>query len=58
MKQWGVYSSNPIVSEDGQSEAFAQKLDPHGKGGGLVDGQIIREFPAPARGLDAAMTAA
>ena len=47
MKQWGVYANNPIVSEDGRAEAFAQKLDPHGKGGGLVDGRIIREFPSP-----------
>jgi protein gp37 len=58
MKQWGVYASNPIVSEDGHPEAFAQKLDPHGKGGGLVDGRIIREFPRPAADFDTAMTAA
>jgi protein gp37 len=58
MKQWGTYASNPIVSEGGRSEACAQELDPYGKGGGLVEGQIIREFPVPTEGLGTAMTAA
>jgi hypothetical protein len=58
MKQWGVYASNPIVSENRCSEALAQKLDPHGKGGGLVDGHLVREFPARPKRLGTAMTAA
>lgn len=46
-KQWGAYESNPIVAEQGLSEADAEKLDPktNGKGGGLLDGRLWRDFP-------------
>ena len=44
-KQWGTYSSNPLVVEQGMSIAEAKALDKYGKGGGLVDGELVREFP-------------
>ena len=44
-KQWGRYANNPIAM--GQDLELARLLDPHGKGGGLVDGQLIREHPVP-----------
>jgi protein gp37 len=51
-KQWGHYRSNPLVHEDGMSEADAEMLDPKsfGKGGAHLDGVLWREFPiyAPA----------
>ncbi|MEA2841828.1 MAG: hypothetical protein QOF41_3158 [Methylobacteriaceae bacterium] len=46
MKQWGSYTNNPIVVEAGLDEAEAKGSDPYGKGGGLVDGKLVREFPA------------
>jgi protein gp37 len=45
-KQWGTYASNPLVFEDGLSPKKAQLKDDEGKGGGLVDGSIVREFPS------------
>lgn len=45
-KQWGAYSDNPLVAEQGLTAAAAAKLDPHGKGGALLDGQLHRAFPA------------
>jgi|EndMetStandDraft_8_1072994.scaffolds.fasta_scaffold196773_1 protein gp37 len=46
-KQWGTYQSNPLVQEDGLSPAEAKRRDPpnNGKGGGLLDGRLHREFP-------------
>ena len=44
-KQWGTYESNPLVMERGMSPADAKSLDEFGKGGGLVDGELVREFP-------------
>jgi protein gp37 len=44
-KQWGRYQNNPLVCEDGLPPSSAAVQDRHGKGGGLVDGQIVREFP-------------
>ncbi len=44
-KQWGTYSSNPLVVEQGMSIAEAKALDKFGHGGGLVDGELVREFP-------------
>jgi protein gp37 len=44
-KQWGTYSSNPLVVEQGMSIVEAKALDKYGKGGGLVDGELVREFP-------------
>jgi hypothetical protein len=44
----GTYSSKPLVVERGMSIAEAKKLDKYGKGGGLVDGVLVREFPLPS----------
>jgi hypothetical protein len=27
----------------------AKRADPFGKGGGLIDGELVREFPTPRR---------
>ena len=47
LKQWGTYKSNPIVFEQGENRVAAEYLDPpsNGKGGGLLDGSLIRQFP-------------
>jgi len=47
LKQWGSYSNNPLVLEDGLSIEEAMRADPpeNGKGGGRLDGTILREFP-------------
>ena len=34
-----------LVVEQGMSIAEAKALDKYGKGGGLVDGELVREFP-------------
>ena len=49
-KQWGTYRSNPLVIEAGMSHREAGEVDPpsHGKGGALLDGRLLREFPARA----------
>jgi hypothetical protein len=44
-KQWGTYSSNPLVVEQSMSIGEAKRVDPCGKGGGLVDGALLREYP-------------
>jgi protein gp37 len=49
-KQWGSVKNNPLVFEQGMSAKSASAADPHGKGGGLLDGQLHRKFPNP-RGL-------
>jgi protein gp37 len=46
-KQWGTYESNPLVCEQGMSKKDAAAADPNGKGGGLLDGEIVRHFPIP-----------
>jgi protein gp37 len=46
-KQWGTYASNPLVFESGLTLKKAQQKDTEGKGGGLIDGCIVREFPTP-----------
>jgi protein gp37 len=48
-KQWGTYRSNPLVTEEGMEIEEAKRADPFGKGGGLVDAEIVREFPTPLR---------
>jgi protein gp37 len=48
-KQWGTYGSNPLVIEQGMTITDAKVMDKFGKGGGLVDGKLIREFPVPVR---------
>ncbi len=47
LKQWGHYGSNPWVVEHGCSLRDAATLDPicNGKGGGLLDGRLHRNFP-------------
>lgn len=49
-KQWGAIGNNPLVSEQKLSPKEAARADNYGKGGGLLDQQLIREFPRP-RGL-------
>ena len=44
-KQWGTYPNNPLVGKQGITIAEAKALDHFGKGGGLVDGELVREFP-------------
>ena len=44
-KQWGEYQSNPLVVEQGVTIEQAKQIDKFGKGGGLVDGELVREFP-------------
>ena len=46
-KQWGTYSTNPLVVEEGMTVEEAKRADPFGKGGGLLDGEIVREFHWP-----------
>jgi protein gp37 len=46
-KQWGVYQNNPLFVKQGMTIKEAKALDPFGKGGGLIDGQLVREFPVP-----------
>ena len=48
-KQWGAYQNNPLVLEQGMTTAEAKKFDPFGKGGGLLDGVLTRQFPVPVR---------
>jgi protein gp37 len=48
-KQWGTYPNNPLVLEDGENIADAKAMDKFGKGGGLLDGEFVREFPPPIR---------
>jgi protein gp37 len=44
-KQWGSYDNNPLVVEKGMTAREAREIDAEGKGGGLVDGKLVREFP-------------
>jgi protein gp37 len=46
-KQWGSYASNPLVAERGLTLDEAKRMDRYGKGGGLLDGKLVREFPPP-----------
>lgn len=43
-KQWGAYGNNPLVREQGMTVAEAKAMDAAGKGGGMVDGRVVREF--------------
>ena len=47
LKQWGTYRSNPLVFEHDHTQVYAKRMDPpsNGKGGGLIDGRLLREFP-------------
>jgi protein gp37 len=44
-KQWGSYASNPLVFEAGLPVEVARRRDVYGKGGGLIDGRLVRKFP-------------
>jgi protein gp37 len=44
-KQWGAYRNNPLCYSEGLSAKEVEKLDSHGKGGGLLDGKLYRQFP-------------
>ena len=44
-KQWGSYHSNPLVVEKGMTIREAREIDAEGKGGGLIDGKLVRELP-------------
>jgi hypothetical protein len=44
-KQWGTYQSNPLVVAQGLNINEAKEIDKCGKGGGLIDGELVREFP-------------
>lgn len=48
LKQWGSYTNNPLVVEQGLTVDDAIKRDPptNGKGGGMLDGKVCREFPS------------
>jgi protein gp37 len=46
-KQWGAYRNNPLVVNKGMSIKGAKVLDNFGKGGGLIDGELVREFTVP-----------
>ena len=52
LKQWGTYTNNPLVAEQGCSVEMAMRKDPpqNGKGGGKLDGKIWRAFPSPQIG--------
>jgi protein gp37 len=49
LKQWGAYTNNPLVVEQGRSVQDAMQIDPpeNGKGGGKLDGKLWRKFPTP-----------
>jgi protein gp37 len=44
-KQWGSYQNNPFVTEEGWDVKHARLEDVHGKGGCMLDGKLVREFP-------------
>jgi protein gp37 len=48
-KQWGDYKNNPLLLEQGLTASEAKAADHFGKGGGLVGGQLVREFPERRR---------
>jgi protein gp37 len=53
-KQWGSYKNNPLFAERSLSRGEVENLDPHGKGGSLVDGDHYRRFPIPGLRLQVA----
>jgi protein gp37 len=59
LKQWGSYANNPHVVEQGLSVQDAARLDPpqNGKGGGMLDGRLWREFPRNAQPVGAGIKA-
>lgn len=53
-KQWGSYSNHPMIVEDGLVLEHVKVMDTNGKGGGLIDGRIVRQFPMPRLQADRA----
>lgn len=47
-KQWGQYENNPLTGQLSLPKTELRRLDPHGKGGGLIEGAIVRTFPPAA----------
>lgn len=45
-KQWGTNANNPLLAGRDISADEAKEIDPHGKGGGLLEGAIVRAFPS------------
>ena len=47
LKQWGRYANNPLVVEQGMTDREAALIDlpANGKGGGMLDGRLYRDFP-------------
>jgi protein gp37 len=56
-KQWGLPENNPLLAGRALSAEEAKKIDPHGKGGGLLDGEIVRQFPDRAAFLPSSVAA-
>lgn len=48
-KQWGQYENNPLTGQLNLSKSDMKGVDPFGKGGGLVNGEIVRRFPQAER---------
>lgn len=48
-KQWGSFQNNPMVAEKHMAVDDVRIADPYGKGGGLLDGKIVRQFPATSK---------
>lgn len=46
-KQWGSYQNSPLVVEKGMLAREAREIYAEGKGGALVDGKLVRNFPSP-----------
>lgn len=57
-KQWGAPANNPLLAGRGLSVEEAKEVDPYGKGGGLLDGILVREFPSVRRAGESVSSAA
>lgn len=44
-KQWGNYDNNPLTGQPCIEKKQRKLIDPYGKGGGLIGGKLVREFP-------------
>lgn len=44
-KQWGNFENNPLTGTLALSKRELAEADPFGKGGGLVEGRLVRRFP-------------
>lgn len=45
----GQYENNPLSGQISVPKSAMKGIDPHGKGGGLINGKIVREFPKADR---------